>query len=125
MGHVRARIKAANARAEAQLAAYEKSVLLALEETESALVGYGKAQAQSAHLLAAAEESRKAVKLARLQYDSGVGDFLNVLDAQRTQFAIEDELARSETLTVTSLVAVYKALGGGPEQPRRNQTHRK
>ena len=46
-------------------------------------------------------------------------DFLTVLDAQRTQLAVEDQLAQSQTRTVTALVAVYKALGGGWEiEPR-------
>ena len=118
LGHVRARIKAADARTDAQLALYEKTVLEALEETESALVGYGKAQAQTAQLGAAAGEARRAVELARLQYDRGVGDFLNVLDAQRTQFTIEDQLAQTETQSATALVSVYKALGG-PIEPQR------
>jgi hypothetical protein len=39
--------------------------------------------------------------------------FLSVLDAQRQQFAAEDDLAQSDTAVVTNLVALYKALGGG------------
>jgi multidrug efflux system outer membrane protein len=53
--------------------------------------------------------------LARQRYEGGVDDFLPVLDAQRTQFSIEAQLAQSETRTATSLVAIYKALGGGWE----------
>ena len=46
-------------------------------------------------------------------------DFLTVLDAQRTLLSIQEELAQSETRTATTLVAVYKALGGGWEiEPR-------
>jgi len=44
-----------------------------------------------------------------------VADFLDVLDAERTQLAAEDSLAQSRTVAATSLVAVYKALGGGWE----------
>ena len=42
-------------------------------------------------------------------------DFLEVLDAERTQLEAEDRKAQSRTQAVTSLVAVYKALGGGWE----------
>ena len=42
-------------------------------------------------------------------------DFLEVLDAERTQLAAEDRLTRSRTEAATSLIAVYKALGGGWE----------
>ncbi len=42
-------------------------------------------------------------------------DFLEVLDAERTQLAAEDRLAQVRTDAATSLIAVYKALGGGWE----------
>jgi hypothetical protein len=48
------------------------------------------------------------------------GEFLSVLDAQRSLYGAEDRVAESETLLATNLIAVYKALGGGwrPEEPR-------
>jgi hypothetical protein len=61
----------------------------------------------------AAQASEKATALARLRYQYGVADFLTVLDAERTMLQAQDQLAQSETATATSLVAVYKALGGG------------
>jgi multidrug efflux system outer membrane protein len=113
LGHVLARIKAANARAEAQLAAYEKTVLNALEETENALVDFGSEQVRRDYLRTAERSATQAMGLARQRYEGGVADFLPVLDAQRTQLAIQAQLAQSETRTATSLVAIYKALGGG------------
>jgi multidrug efflux system outer membrane protein len=115
LGHVLARIKAAHARADAQLAAYEKAVLTALEETENALVDFGREQVRRDHLRQADRSATQAMALARQRYDGGVDDFLPVLDAQRTQFSIQAQLAQSETRTATSLVAIYKALGGGWE----------
>ncbi len=119
LGRVRAAIKAAKASAELQLATYEKTVLTALEETENALVDFGRQQAQRDHLAASAHSSALAVDLANQRYESGMADFLTVLDAERTQLAVEDELAQSQTRTVTALVAVYKALGGGWEIERQ------
>ena len=115
LGHVLARIKAANARADAQLATYEKTVLNALEETENALVDFGHEQERREHLRQSERSATQAMALARQRYDGGVDDFLPVLDAQRTQLAIQAQLAQSETRTATSLVAIYKALGGGWE----------
>ena len=115
LGHVLARIKAAHARADAQLAAYEKTVLNALEETENALVDFGREQVRRDYLRQADRSATQAMALARQRYDGGVDDFLPVLDAQRTQFSIQAQLAQSETRTATSLVAIYKALGGGWE----------
>jgi multidrug efflux system outer membrane protein len=116
LGRVRARIKAAGARAEGQLAAYELAVLTALEETENALVDFGHEQARLNHLRESAQASEDAAKLARQQFEGGVADFLNVLDTQRTLLAAQDLLAQSETRTATALIAVYKSLGGGWEE---------
>jgi multidrug efflux system outer membrane protein len=115
LGRVLASVKAAKANAEGQLAAYEKTVLTALEETENALVDFGRLQAQRDHLAASARAAAVAVDLANQRYQSGMVDFLIVLDAERTQLAVEDQLAQSRTRTATALVAVYKALGGGWE----------
>jgi len=114
-GHVKARIKAANARADAQLASYEKTVLNALEETEGALVDFGREQVRRDYLRSSDRSATQATVLARQRYEGGIDDFLPVLDAQRSQLAIQAQLADSETRTATSLVAIYKALGGGWE----------
>jgi multidrug efflux system outer membrane protein len=94
------------------LAGYEKTVLNALEETENALVDFGREQARRDYLRESARSATHAMNLARQRYEGGVIDFLPVLDAERTQLDVEAQLALSETRTATSLVAVYKALGG-------------
>ena len=63
----------------------------------------------------AATASQQAAKLARERYQTGVATFLEVLDAERTMLEAQSRLAESETLTATSQVAIYKALGGGWE----------
>ena len=115
LGRVRARLKAAQARADGSLAFYEKTVLTALEETERALLEFGKDQIRRDYLAAAARAAEEAVTLATQRYDSGVADFLAVLDAQRTQLATQQQLAQGQTRTALALIAVYKALGGGWE----------
>jgi multidrug efflux system outer membrane protein len=113
LGRVRARIRQADARAEGALAQYKRRVLIALEETETALVNLGRQQLWRDFLRESAQASDKATSLARLRYQYGVSDFLTVLDAERTLLQAQDQLAQSETNTATALVAVYKALGGG------------
>jgi outer membrane protein, multidrug efflux system len=115
LGRVRARIRAADARTEAALAQYEQRVLLALEETENTLVDFQRQQARRDLLRASAQASEKAFGLAKLRYQFGVSDFLTVLDAERTRLLAQDLLADSETRTALTLIAVYKALGGGWE----------
>src|SRR5256884_4044432 len=112
LGRVHARIRAADARTEASLAFYERTVLTALEETEGTLVDFGQEQSRQQFLQTSAEASQKAADLAHQRYEGGVTDFLSVLDAERTLLEAQDRLAASQTRTVTALVAVYKALGG-------------
>jgi outer membrane protein, multidrug efflux system len=113
LGRVRQRIRQREAATDGALARYEQTVLQALEETDASLTAYSKAIVKQQHLQASASASLEAARLARARYESGVADFLQVLDAERTSLAAEDQLARSETQTATALLATYKALGGG------------
>lgn len=117
LGRVRQRIKAASARAEESLIVYEKTVLLALEETENSLVTFGRERQRLEYLRAAERAAAEAVELARQRYQDGVADFLSVLDAERTLLDLQEQLVQSETRTATSLVAVYKALGVSATAP--------
>ncbi len=111
-GPVRARLRGARAEADGALAAYQKAVLNALEDFEDACVGYGTQEARLASVLEQAQASRRAERLAEIQYREGSINFLVLLDAQRTMLQAEDELAQAETAANTGAVAVYKALGG-------------
>jgi multidrug efflux system outer membrane protein len=113
LGHVQARIAASKAAREGALLQYEKTVLNALEETENSLVTHARARDRLVHDEAAFKASSTAADLARVRYENGASDFLQVLDAERTLLESEDRLARSRTEAATSLIAVYKALGGG------------
>jgi multidrug efflux system outer membrane protein len=115
LGKVAARIRAAGAHAEADLHGYEQTVLLALEETENALVQFGRERARRDALVEAVQASEQAAALADTRYQAGAADFLTTLDAQRTVLSLQMQLAESRTRTVTALVALYKALGGGWE----------
>jgi len=112
-GRVRAQIAAADARGAAALAAWERTVLTALEETESALATYTRTQQQAQQLFDAARAAEAASRIARARFDAGVIDFLVVLDAEREALAARDRLALSQASAATSLVTVYKALAGG------------
>src|SRR5262245_2685261 len=84
LGRVAARIRAADARAEAELRFYEQTVLQALEETENALVQFGRERARRDELLEAVAASERAATLADTRYQAGAADFLATLVAQRT-----------------------------------------
>lgn len=117
MGSVRARLRATEAQADGVAANYEKVVLVALEDTENALVAYANRQAQWRIVLEQTAAARRAAELAEIRYREGTSDFLTLLDAQRTQLAADDALALAEAGVNVGVVAVYKALGGWGEAP--------
>jgi multidrug efflux system outer membrane protein len=118
LGRVKARLKGVQAQSDAELANFERTVLDALEETDSALIAYSKELDRLSHLRAAEESSRKAADLARNRFENGgIGDFLTVLDAERIRLEAQDQLSQSKARAATLLVAIFKALGGGWEQP--------
>lgn len=116
-GSVRARLRASKAQADGSLAEYEKTVLLALEDTENALTAYAKQQSRLAIVADQATAARRAEALAQIRYREGSEDFLTLLDAQRTQLAADDALAQAEASVNVGVVAVYKALGGLGQAP--------
>ncbi|HEY2951892.1 MAG TPA: efflux transporter outer membrane subunit [Verrucomicrobiae bacterium] len=112
---LRAQVRAQTAQQEEALAQFERTVLNALEEVENALVAYGKEKERYLALSEEVDATRRALVLATQIYQSGLGEFLNVLLAERSLFQAEDSLAESQRAVSVNLVALYKALGGGWE----------
>lgn len=113
LGRVFANIDQAEAIRDGALAQYEQAVLVALEDTESALVQFSASRQRRDLLTQSVENSGRAVQIARTQYENGLIDLLPVLDAQRVALTSQLELAQSQTELLTTLVGLFKALGGG------------
>jgi multidrug efflux system outer membrane protein len=112
LGRIKARVDQSNARASEAQAQYDLTALRALQDVESSLVRYRTSRARLDRLRDAADASERAAELARLRFNGGVADFLQVLDAERTQLVAQDQLAQSRTDAATAYAALYKALGG-------------
>jgi NodT family efflux transporter outer membrane factor (OMF) lipoprotein len=112
LGRVKARVDQSQAREVEAQAQYNQTVLRALQEIESALVTYRTSRSRVQRVQDAAAASERAANLARLRFTGGVADFLQVLDAERTQLEAQDQLAQSRTEAATAYAALYKALGG-------------
>lgn len=106
---------AADYRTQAMLLRYRRAILAAVAEVDDALTDYDAERSRLASLDRAVDAGRRALDLANKRYDRGLADFLNVLDAQRQLFELQDEYALSEEQAATQFVAVCKALGGGWE----------
>lgn len=112
-GSLRANIRAAEARNSEAAVDYERVVLQALAEVETALLRYDESLRGRRALERASDASEGVVKLARRRYEEGVADFLAVLDAERELRAAQDQQAQAETDSLLQLVDLYRALGGG------------
>ncbi len=110
---VRNYIKAQEARTQAALINYERTVLLALEEVENAMNAYAREQERLKSLQVSVDAAKKSLELVQDTYDIGLTDFQNVLDMQRSLTKQEDQLAESRGLVAKNLAHIYTALGGG------------
>ncbi|WP_426282918.1 efflux transporter outer membrane subunit [Burkholderia ambifaria] len=113
VGRVRARIAESRADAAGQLAQYQQTVLLALEDTENALLRAARTRDETAHLERAATSSARAAQLAQTRFAAGAIDYYEVLDAQRTLLQAQDAMADGQIRSAAATIALYRALAGG------------
>lgn len=95
---------------------YQKTLLVAMHDVDNALTAYEAEQRRRDRLAAAVTQNRRALSLARMRYEQGVTDFLQVLLAQQNLLAADQALADSTTTVTTNMVQLYKSLGGGWQQ---------
>lgn len=112
LGRVKAEVSAAEAREDAARAQYTRAVLAAIEEVETSVARYRSARVRVERLQEASAASERAAELARLRFSEGMTDFLQVLDAERTQLEAQDRLAQGRTDAATAYAALYRAVGG-------------
>ena len=112
-GRLQAQVRQQEAARDEAVAGYRATVLAALQEVEDALVSLSATREQLAAQQAAARSARAAATLADLRYRSGLVDFQNVLQTQRTLLLADDSLIGFTTTLATAHVRLYKALGGG------------
>ncbi|MFG0317011.1 MAG: TolC family protein, partial [Planctomycetota bacterium JB042] len=116
-GAIEARVEAEEARLEQLRYRYEAAALEAWREASDALDAYLREHDRRDALATAVEHARVAVAKSEALYEAGLVDFQSVIDDQRTQFEVEDDLAVSEARIAASVVALYRALGGGFDAP--------
>lgn len=113
MGKNKAKLKAAHARYEQEVYAYQKSVLGAFKEVHNALITIRKVKEIRATRARLEASARKYLELAQLQYINGVISYMDVLDAQRGLLDAQIGLNNAVLDELLSVVYLYKALGGG------------
>lgn len=112
---VRARIDQADAQVKADLARFDGTVLEALRQTETALETYRRDAERAASLDAARDNAAVSADQADRLFRFGRGDFLSLLDAQRSLASAEAAAAAARTQLLSDQIAIFLALGGGWE----------
>jgi NodT family efflux transporter outer membrane factor (OMF) lipoprotein len=112
-GRLKNQIRAQDARFEQAIIQYQQVVLDAAREVEDSMTAFKETNEQTALLGKSVTAARRAAEISRLQYREGVVDFQRVLDTDRYLTGQEDAYIKAKGDIALSLVALYKALGGG------------
>lgn len=91
---------------------YQKTVVAALQETEQALVAYFNEEDRQENLNRATQSNYRNLELDTDLFQSGLGNYTQVLEAKETWLISANALIDSKLALATDLVAIYKALGG-------------
>jgi NodT family efflux transporter outer membrane factor (OMF) lipoprotein len=112
-GALDAKVDIARLAAHASLVNYRKTILTAVQEVDTALDAYNAQQDRLTNLGDAMLAAQRAVDLAKARYDRGLTDFLNVVDAERQFYTLQEQYAAAQVTQGEEFVRLYKNLGGG------------
>jgi NodT family efflux transporter outer membrane factor (OMF) lipoprotein len=114
-GRLDAVVEKADFRARELLFNYKQTVLNAVREVDTAVDAFAAQQDRLRHLADAVTAAKRAVQLATERFDRGLIDSLNVIDAERQEYAIEEQYVLTQEAAAAQFVTLYKSLGGGWE----------
>jgi NodT family efflux transporter outer membrane factor (OMF) lipoprotein len=112
-GALDAQVDIAQLEARASLVNYRKTILSAVQQVDASLDAYQAQQVRMENLSTAMLAGQRAVDLATARYDRGLTDFLNVVDAERQFYDLQEQYAEAQVAQGEQFVQLYKSLGGG------------
>jgi NodT family efflux transporter outer membrane factor (OMF) lipoprotein len=112
-GALDAQVDIADLQTHASLIAYRRTILDAVREVDTAIQSYSAEQSRLQNLSEAMLAGQRAVDLATERYDRGLTDFLNVVDAERQFYDIQEQYVAAQIAEGEQFVQLYKSLGGG------------
>ncbi len=112
-GVLDARVQIANYQTRAALESYKATIETAVQQVDSSLARLTAADQSIGSLGDALIASKRAVTLASERYDRGIIDYLNVVDAQREEYAIEEQYVETQASVDDQYIELYRDLGGG------------
>jgi NodT family efflux transporter outer membrane factor (OMF) lipoprotein len=115
-GALDAQVEIARLRTREQLVTYKRTIQNAVREVDTTWAAYAAEQDRLGKLGDAVVASQRAVTLASERYERGLTDFLNVVDAERQEYDIEQQYSDAQVSVDEQFIALYRSLGGGWEQ---------
>ena len=112
-GAIEGQVRSAEAAKEEATLFYQQTILNALQETNSALVGSQKTGEQAEAQFRRVVALRNYARLSRVRFDNGAASYVEVLVAENDLFSAELNAVTSQADRLTQVVNVYKAMGGG------------
>ncbi len=112
-GALDAQIEIADYATRERLVLYKQTIVTAVQQVDDATASLRAQQERLGSLNRAVSAALLSTRLASDRYDRGLTDYLNVLDAERQQFALQQDYALAQQVEGESLAGLYKALGGG------------
>ena len=111
-GRIRANIEVADAQYAQQTAVYARTVLTAYQEVGSAIERYEEERQRYRFLFSQLDEASAAAALQSRRFETGVGNYVDYLDALRAQYQVQSSLSSAGRDVALSRLAVHRALGG-------------
>jgi multidrug efflux system outer membrane protein len=112
-GRLKSELKVARANYQANCASYQQQVLAAFKDVSDSLVDLNSYDDQAVSEADAVDAANRAANLSRERYKRGLINYLDVLDAERTQLETQSKAIQIHALQLVSTVHLVKALGGG------------
>jgi multidrug efflux system outer membrane protein len=112
-GSISGQVSQAEAQQQQALVQYEEAIQTAFQEVDDALIALQKSREQLVVQGRQVEALRTYARLARLRFEGGYTSYIEVLDAERSLFNAQLSYTQTNGLVFSSLIGLYKAMGGG------------
>lgn len=123
-GSISGQVKQAEAQQQQALFQYEETIQTAFQEVDDALIALQKAREQLAVQGREVDALKTYARMARLRFEGGYSSYIEVLDAERSLFNAQLSYTQTNGLVYESVVALYKAMGGGWVVSAEEMTHK-
>jgi NodT family efflux transporter outer membrane factor (OMF) lipoprotein len=114
-GALDAQVESADLQTRALLVRYKQTIQEAVREVDTSCALFAAEQQSLEKLGTGLVAGQRAVTLANERYERGVTDFLNVVDAERQEYDLEEQYAATQVAAAEQFIALYRSLGGGWE----------